>query len=180
MLHEDARGAGEREWPARLCSLRSRTQPRPRLAVVGAMDGAAQDDDDVALRKSMSEQMAQDKPSRSRLKGEKKRLAVEADEAFATVVNNAIGYLDAQLTKLEQEELEARHMRKSNAQVTFLVQVLRKRGPPTRCLVDASASAHISELQGAVKSRCGLKSKRVQLLWIDRCGATVELKESFN
>ena len=100
---------------------------------------------------------------------------IGAGRDFGIVVHNAMAYLDGEQAKAKAEQLEARGMRKSNAQVTLLILVERKDGGPTRFLMDITASNTLNEMKSLIKRRCGLRAKRFLLLWLDPGGATVEL-----
>ena len=106
--------------------------------------------DDADDRAAMITHMAGSKaraapPSRH----ERLQLQTGAEDEFKVVVNNAIKFLDDEQQQRERVELEARNMRRSNAQLPLLFMVHRKRGPPTRFLFDAPMSIHLSEVQAA-------------------------------
>ena len=132
------------------------------------------DEDHINERKAMNtarEKKAQTNPAAV------VKLEETANDPFAKVVHNAIGYLDSESSKANVAELEARQMKRSTAQITLLLLVSRKgtRGAPARALVDVTASAPFADVQVIIKRRCHLKAKRFQVFWLEPSGATVEI-----
>lgn len=95
---------------------------------------------------------------------------------FGKVVHNAIEFLEKKQRTAEHEELEARQMRKCNAQITLRALVHRKGGlPPKAFLEEVTGSIRFDEVRSLLQRRCNLKAKRPQVLWLEPHGETVNL-----